>query len=319
MIKKILTVALGLLSASAIASAAYPTEPVRVIVPFAAGGSVDVVARTVGKYLSTNLGQPVVIENKSGASGMIGAKQVATAKPDGHTLLANSSIHVIVPSLYPSINYDALNDFIPVTQITLVPLVLLAAPSLPVNNFKEFVAWGKQQKQGVSYASAGNGSTPHLATEMLAEATGMQMVHVPYKGSGAAMVDVMGGQVPIMFDALTAVMGAIKAGSVKALAVAADKRSPLLPDVPTLAELGHPQINLSTWHGIWAPKGTPDDVVKKLAAELQTITHMPEVTERIQSLGGTAVGNTPEQFDAFNRSEYTKWAALIKRFNVKLE
>ncbi|TEA69501.1 Bug family tripartite tricarboxylate transporter substrate binding protein [Allopusillimonas ginsengisoli] len=320
MFKSILTLTLLLFSSATLAAASGTSgKPIRIVAPFAAGGSVDIVARTIAEPLAKRLGQPVVVENKSGASGMIGARQVANAAPDGSTLLANSSIHVIVPSLYPDITYDALNDLIPVSQITLVPLVLVAAPSLPVNSVEDLVTWGKQQKDGVSYASAGNGSTPHLAGEMLGEATGMSMTHVPYKGSGAAMIDVMGGQVPIMFDALTAVMGQIKTGSLKPLAVASTTRSPLLPDVPTFEELGYSQMDLNTWHGIWAPKGTSPEIVNKLSETIRDITHLPEVAERISSLGGIPVGNTPEEFDAFNRAEFEKWGAMIKRFNVKLE
>ncbi len=315
----LLKIAAVFLGATAIAHAQYPDKPIRIVAPFAAGGSVDIVARMVSDPLAKALGTPVVVENKPGASGMIGTQQVASAKPDGYTLLANSSIHVIVPSLYPKIGYDALNDLQPVSQITVVPLVLVASPSAPFANLKDMVAWGKKQSAGMSYASAGNGSTPHLAGEMLGEATGVSVVHVPYKGSGAAMVDVMGGQVPVMFDALTAVMSHIQSGKLKALAIAAPKRIPALPDVPTFAELGYPQFDLSTWHGIWAPKDTPKEIVNKLSSELARITHEPDVTKRIETLGGQPVGNTPEEFDAFARSEYKKWGDMIKRFNVVIE
>lgn len=315
----LLKMAAVFLSTTAIAHAQYPNQPIRIIAPFAAGGSVDIVARMVGDPLGKALGTPVVVENKSGASGMIGTQQVADAKPDGYTLLANSSIHVIVPSLYPKITYDALNDLQPVSQITLVPLVLVASPSAPFKDVKEMIAWGKQQASGMSYASAGNGSTPHLAGEMLGEATGVSVVHVPYKGSGAAMLDVMGNQVPVMFDALTAVMSHIQGGKLKALAVASPQRVPTLPDVPTFAELGYPQFDLSTWHGIWAPKNTPKEIVDKLSGELARISHEPDMRKRIEDLGGQPVGNSPEEFDAFARSEHKKWGDMIKRFNVVIE
>lgn len=319
MIKTLLKATAVFFSMSAVALADYPEKPIRIIAPFAAGGSVDIVARLVSDPLAKALGQPVVVENKSGASGMIGTRQVADSNPDGYTLLANSSIHVIVPHLYKDVGYDALEDVVPVSQITVVPLVLLASPSMPFKTVPELLKWAKELPEGLSYASAGNGSTPHLAGEMLGDVADIDVVHVPYKGSGAAMVDVMGGQVPIMFDALTAVMGPIKGGKLVPLAVASQERSPLLPDVPTFAELGYPQFDMSTWHGIWAPKGTPKEVVDKLSTELQRISHEPNVEERIMSLGGAAVGNTPEEFDAFERSEYKKWGDLIERFDVKIE
>jgi len=314
MIKKILGV-IGL-SAAFIAGAqaqTYPDRPIRLIVPFATGGSVDIVGRLVAQKLDQALGQPVVVENRTGASGMIGSNLVAKADPDGYTLLANSSIHVIVPSLYPNITYDALNDFRPVTQITDVPLVLMVSPSIPASSIKELVEWGKSQPKGLSFASAGNGSATHLAGEVLKDATGVDMIHVPYKGSGAAMIDVMGGTVPMMFDALTAAMGPISSGKLKPLAVTSPQRSPALPDVPTFAELGYPQIDLSTWHGIWAPAKTPDAVVNTLSKELIRITNMPDVQERIRSLGGVPVGNTPEEFAAYNKSELEKWTAIVKK------
>lgn len=310
--------AIALLSCAGIAHAAYPEKPIQIVVPFAAAGNIDIVARLVGDPLAKALGVPVYVENKAGASGMIGSRFVASAKPDGYTLLANSSIHVIVPSLYTNVGYDALNDFQPVSRLTSVPLVMVAAPSAPFKTLADMLAWGAKQANGVSYASAGNGSTPHLAGELLGREAKIKMVHVPYKGSGAAIIDVMGGQVPVMFDALTAVMNYIKTGKLVALAVAAEKRSPILPDVPTFAELGYQKFDLSTWHGIWAPKGTPKPVVDKLAKELQQIVKLPDVQKRISDLGGQAVGSTPAEFDAYARSEYKKWGDMIKELGVTI-
>lgn len=302
------------------AQAQYPDRPIKIMVPFAASGSIDIVARTISDPLGKALGKPVIVDNKPGASGMIGSQQVATAKPDGYTLLANSSIHVIVPSLYGSIiQYDAIDDFIPVSQITLVPLILVASEQSKIKTFADLEAYAKEQKQGLSYATAGNGSTPHIAGEMLGDALSVPVVHVPYKGSGAAMVDVMGGQVPIMFDALTAVMGPIKSGKLIPVAIAAAERSPALPDVPTFAELGHPDFDLSTWHGIWAPAGTPQAIVDRLSEELQSITHLPDTERKITNIGGMPVGNTPEEFLAFSKQEFEKWRALIEKYDIKID
>lgn len=315
----LLKVAAIFLSTIGIAHAEYPDQPVQIVVPFAAGGTVDIVARLVSEPLAKAIGGTVIVDNRPGASGMIGSQNVANAKPDGYRLLANSSIHVIVPSLYSKITYSVLNDFQPISMISSVPLVLVGAPSAPFTNLKELIDWSKSQANGLSYATAGNGSTPHLAGELLGKETNIKVVHIPYKGSGAAMIDVMGGQVPVMFDALTAVMTHIKSGKLRAIAVAGDKRSPMLPDVPTFAELGYANFELSTWHGLWAPKKTPKPIVDKLSQELQRISRLPEVEKRISDLGGTTVGSTAEQFDAYQRSEYKKWGEMIKRLNITVE
>lgn len=317
--RKILLTAMSVLSSVAVASTDYPANPIHIIAPFAPGGSVDIVARLIAQPLGEALGESVIVENKPGASGMIGAGYVARTKPDGYNLLANSSIHVITPSLFPKTQYDAIEDFVPVTQITSVPLILLAGNSLGVKDVESLKEWAKKQKDGLNYASAGQGSTTHIAGEVLGDALGIPVTHIPYKGSGAAMVDVMGGQVPVMFDALTAVSSQIQSGSLVPLAVAAEERSPILPDVPTFKELGYDNLSLSTWHGIWAPKGTPVEVVDKLSVELKAAAQLPEVVEKIKALGGTVVANNPDEFDAFARAEQKKWDGLIKKFDISLE
>lgn len=308
-----------LMSLAGMAHAEYPERPINVITPFAPGGTVDIVARLIADPLGRSLGTPIVVENRAGASGMIGSQFVANAKPDGYTLLANSSIHVIVPSLYPKIPYDALNDLRPVSMISSVPLVLVSAPSMPFRSVKEMIAWGKAQPNGVSYGSAGTGSTPHIAGELLGKETGLKVTHIPYKGSGAAMVDVMGGQVPMMFDALTAVMSQIKAGKLIALAIAGQGRSPVLPDVPTFAELGFDNFDLSSWHGFWVPKNTPNSIVDRLAKEMIRISHTPEVERRIQALGAQVVGSNPSEFDAYARSEHKRWGDMVRRLNITVD
>ncbi|MCC6197131.1 MAG: tripartite tricarboxylate transporter substrate binding protein [Burkholderiales bacterium] len=296
---------------------AYPNKPIRIVAPFAAGGSVDLVARIIAQNLTEAFGQPVVVENRSGASGMIGADQVAKAKPDGYTLLANSSIHVIVPSLYSNITYDPTADFVAVGQLTEVPIVMLTGAQQPYKTVADVIAAGKASKDGLPYASAGSGSLAHMAGEVFGQVAGIKVQQIPYKGSGAAMADVIGGQVPLMYDALTAAMPHIKGGKMRALAVGSEKRSPLLPDVPTFAELGYPKMTMSTWHGIWAPKGTPPEIVEKLSAEIAKMSKKPDVREKIESLGGVPVGNTPAQFDKFQKAERAKWDSIVKSTGVK--
>jgi tripartite-type tricarboxylate transporter receptor subunit TctC len=295
----------------------YPTRSIRLIAPFAPGGSVDIVARILAQKMSESLGQSVVVENRPGASGMIGVSSVAKAPPDGYTLLVNSSIHVIVPSLYSKPAYS-LDEFIAVGQATEVPMVMLTGATTKVKSVKDVIDWARSSP-GVAYASAGSGSSAHLAGEVFKKVTGVDLTHVPYKGSGAAMADVIGGQVPLMFDALTAAMGHIQGGNMRALAVSSLERSPILPDVPTFQELGMPQMNLSTWHGMWAPKGTPPEIVRRLNAEIVRIVGLPDVREKIRGLGGIPVGNTPAEFESFQRAEFTKWSQIVKDSGAKVD
>lgn len=319
MVKKLLA-ALGLVALVAGPAQAqdYPTKTIKLIAPFAPGGSVDIVGRILAQKMTESLGQTVVVENKPGASGMIGADMVAKSAPDGYTLLVNSSIHVIVPSLFSKVPYNALEDLVAVGQATEVPMVMLTGANSRAKSVQDVVAWAKAEP-GVAYASAGSGSSAHLAGEVFKKATGVNLTHIPYKGSGAAMADVIGGQVPLMFDALTAAMGHIQGNKMRALAVSSQQRSPILPDVPTFQELKMPQMNLSTWHGVWAPKGTPPAIVKKLNAEIARIVALPDVREKIKGLGGIPVGNTPEQFDAYQRAELEKWSRIVKESGAKVD
>lgn len=299
--------------------AEYPERPVSIIVPYAPGGTVDIVARVIAEPLAKTFGVPVVVENRAGAAGMIGTQYVANSKADGYTLLLNSSVHIIAPHLYPNINYDALNDLQPVSMISSVPLVLVAAPSVPFKSVEEMIAWGKAQPNGISYGSSSTGSGAHIAGELFAKKAGVDMMHIPYKGSSAAVVDVMGGQVPIMFDALTGIVSHIKSGKLRALAVTGDKRSAVIPDVPTFAELGFEDFDLGSWNGVWAPKNTPKSVVEKLSKEIVRISHTPEVEKRIQDLAAQIVGSGSTEFDAYSRSEYKKWGDMVESLNIKLE
>jgi tripartite-type tricarboxylate transporter receptor subunit TctC len=303
---------------AAAAAQDYPSKPVRIVVPFPPGGPVDFAARTVGTRMAAQFGQPVVVDNRPGAAGIIGADVVAKSTPDGYTLLVNSSIHVIVPSLFSKVTYNALDDLIPVSQATEVPMVMLTGSGNKARTVQDVIEWAKSQP-GLAYASAGSGSSAHLAGEVFKKAAGVNLTHIPYKGSGAAMADVIGGQVPLMFDALTAAMGNIQGGRMRALAVSSKQRSPILPDVPTFEELKMPQMNLSTWHGLWAPKGTPPEVIRKLNAEVVRIVALPDVRERIRGLGGIPVGNTSAEFDAYQRAEYEKWSRIVKESGAKVD
>ena len=297
----------------------YPSKPIRFVIPYPAGGPTDILGRVVGQKLSENIGQPVVIENKPGASGMIGAEQVARAKPDGYTILVNASIHVINPSLYSKMAFDAVKDFAPVTQLASVPLVLVVSPSVPANSVGELIGLAKASPGKLNFASSGVGAAPHLAGELLKSMTGTDIVHVPYKGSSPAITDVVAGHVTMMIDSMPSSMGQVKAGNLKVLGVSTAKRTPALPDVPTIAESGVPGFDVATWYGVWAPAGTPGDIVGKLQAEIAKVLQQPEIREKYADLGAEPVGSTPEQFDAYCRSELTRWAQVVKISGAKLD
>lgn len=297
----------------------YPVRPIRLVVPFPPGGPTDVLARIVATRLGERLGQPVVIDNKPGASGMIGADMVAKAAPDGYTLLANASIHVINPSLYPKTAYDAIADFAPVGNLADVPLVLAVNPKVPARSVAELVALGKSSKTALAFASAGNATSQHLSGEAFKVAAGIDMLHVPYKGSAPALSDLIGGQVQLMFDSLPSAMPHLKAGTLRPLAVTTPKRSAALPEVPTVAESGYPGFAISTWYGVWAPAGTPAAVVQRVSREIAAIVRLPEVRQQFAGLGAEPVGNTPEEFAAFTKAELAKWAGIVKRAGAKVD
>ena len=290
----------------------YPRKPIRMIIPYPPGGPTDILGRIVAQNLTEKLGQQVVVENKPGASGMIGADLVAKAPPDGYTLLANASIHVINPSLYKNPTYDAIKDFTPVSLIADVPLVLVVAPELPVKSVKDLIALAKSSSGKLNFASSGNAAAPHLAGEAFKIATGVDMQHVPYKGSGPALTDLMGGQVQLMFDSLPSSISHVKSGKLRAIAVTTAKRASALPNVPTIAESGVPGFDISTWYGIWAPAGTPKEIVNRLSGEIAKIVKIPDVRERLAGLGAEPVGNSPDEFAAYCRSELAKWAKIVK-------
>lgn len=297
----------------------YPVRSIRLVVPFPPGGPTDVLARIVAIRLGERLGQPVVVDNKPGASGMIGADMVAKAAPDGYTLLANASIHVINPSLYAKSPYDAIADFAPVSNLADVPLVLAVNPKLPARSVKELVALAKSSKTSLAFASAGNATSQHLSGEAFKLAAGIDMLHVPYKGSAPALTDLIGGQVQLMFDSMPSAMPHVKAGTIRPLAVTTPKRSSALPEVPTVAESGYAGFAISTWYGVWAPAATPPAVVQRLSREIAAIVRLPEVREQFAGLGADPVGNTPTEFAGFVKAELTKWAGIVKRSGAKVD
>ncbi len=297
----------------------YPAKPVRVVIPYPPGGPTDILGRIVAQGLSARLGQQFVVENKPGASGMIGADMVAKAPADGYTLLVNASLHVITPSLFLKMSHDPIKDFAPITQIAQVPLVLVVNQQNPAKSLKDVIAQAKAQPGKLAYASSGNGTAPHLAGEAFKMATGVDVPHVPYKGSAPALADIIGGHVTYMFDSLPSSTSFIKQGTLRPLAVTTTKRVGSLPDVPTVAESGIPNFDISTWYGVWAPAGTPKDILRKVSSEISAILKDPEVAKRIASMGSDPVGSTPEEFDAYARSEQVKFDRIVKASGAKAE
>jgi len=300
-------------------TAVYPSRAVRMVVPFPPGGPTDVLARIVATKLGERFGQAFAIDNKAGSSGMMGSADVVKAAPDGYTLLGNASIHVINPSLYPKIPFDALTDFTPITQLAHVPLILVVNNDLPVRSVKELIAYAKANPGKLNFASSGNAAAPHLAGESFKLATGIDMQHVPYKGSSPALTDLIGGQVQLMFDSMPSAMPFVKAGKLRPLAVTTAKRSLAVPDLSTVAEAGVPGYDISTWYGLWGPKGLSKEVTDKLANEVARILKLPDVRERYAALGAEPVGNSPEEFAAYCKSELLKWAKVVKDSGAKAD
>ncbi|RDI15489.1 tripartite-type tricarboxylate transporter receptor subunit TctC [Comamonas sp. AG1104] len=309
----------AVLSSTGAIAQSFPSKPITLIVPFPAGGTTDVLARSLGDRLSRSWGQPVIVDNRPGVGATLGASMVAKSKPDGYTLLIGAVHHTIATSVYPKLSYDFQKDFAPITVIAMVPNVLVINPRVPAKNVADLVALAKAQPGKLSYGSNGNGTAQHLIGTQFTNMTGTQILHVPYKGSGPLATDLLGGQISMSFDTITPVLSHIKAGKLTALAVTTDKRSPALPDVPTLDEAGLKGFNLGTWFGVLAPAATPKDVVSKLNAEMVKIIHSPEFRQKMEEIGADPIGNSPEQMAKQIGEETQKFSKLVKEGKVAIE
>ena len=297
----------------------FPTKPIKIIVPFGAGGPADVFSRQLGQYLSESLKQPVVIEDKPGAGSIIGTDQVAKSPPDGYTLLAMSNTHTVNESLVPNKPFQLMRDFVPVAGINYSDLIMVIHPSVQAKDLKEFIALTKSKPGGLNYASSGTGTPYHMAGELFKAMSGTDMVHVPHKASGEARNSVIGGHVQMMFDAITTMASNVKAGQVRALGTSASKRSSVLPEVPTIAEAGVPGYESTIWLGIMAPAGTPKPIVDKLNAEINKAINRPEVKAAWDKQGAVPLVMSPAEFEAYLRKDIEKWAQVVKSANIKAE
>ena len=297
----------------------YPAKPVRLVVGFTAGASIDIVARAIGQRVGESVGQQVVVDNRPGAGANIAAEIVAKSPPDGYTILIVNNALAVSHTLYAKLNYDALRDLAPVSQVSAMPHLLGVHPSLPAKNIKELIVLAKAKPGLLSFASSGVGVSDHIAGELFKYMTGIKMVHVPYKGGPQAATDVASGQVDMWFGGLPSIMPFVKSGRVRALAVTSLQRSPALPEVPTMNEAGVPGYEVILWYGIFAPAATPREIVQRLNAEIVKALAAPEIRERYAALGLTAVGSAPDPFEKFFRAEIEKWGKVVKAAGLKAE
>jgi len=311
-------VALCLLPAVASAQG-YPSRPVKVIVPYGPGTAIDVIMRELAELLAKSMGQPFVVENKAGASGMIGADVVAKAAPDGYTLLVAASALTIIPSMYRKVPFDPVRDFAPVTTLSWYPNLVVVHPAVPANTIKELIALAKAKPGTLNYASGGNGTGPQLCALLFASMAGINLTHVPYKGGGPATTAVLGGEVQLYFAPMPSTLPFVKAGRLKALAVTSRKRSPAMPDLPSVAEAGLKDYDENTWNGLFAPARTPSSIVEKLNAEMEAILKTPAMRERIAAEGAEPAWSRPEELAAIIKREVVKWAQVIRRAGIQPE
>lgn len=297
----------------------YPARAVRIIVPFAPGGGTDILVRTFAPRLSETLGQQLVIDNRAGGGSTIGSELAAKSPPDGYTLLAVDTSFTTNPSLYSKLPYDSVRDFAPVSLLAAAPVILIVHPSVPVKTVREFVALAKAKPGQLNFASGGPGSSTHLGGELLKMVAQIDLVHIPYKGTGPAVADVLGGQVVMMFAGISSVKQHVTVGRLRAIAVTGDKRSPAMPDVPTFVESGLKGVDSGTYWGLLAPAATPKEIVAKVSSSIAAVLKQPDIHQRLVDLGFDPIGGTPEQFAANIRSETDKWARVIKAANVKLD
>lgn len=298
---------------------AYPSKSLKIIVPFPAGGTVDFFARVVGTKLAEALGQPVLVENRAGAGGNIAVEAVAKSTPDGYTLLMGSEIVAINTSLYPKLNYDPIKDLAPITLVGTVPNILIVNPAVPATSVKELITLAGKTPGKIAFASTGQGTSSHLSSELFKLMANLDLVHVPYKGGPPAVADLISGQVQMMFINMPTGLAHVKSGKARILAVSSSKRVSQLPEVPTVDQAGLKGYETSAWSGLYAPAGTPADIVNKLQAEVAKILKMPAVREQLAGQGAEPVGDSPEEFARFNREEIAKWARIIKISGAKVE
>jgi tripartite-type tricarboxylate transporter receptor subunit TctC len=304
----------------ALRAQSFPSRPITLVVPFPAGGTTDILARIVGEFMRTDLGQPVVVDNRAGAGGNIGGQLVARAKPDGYTIFMGTvGTHAINQSLYKKLPFDPIKDFAPLTRVAMVPNLLVAHPSRPYKTVQELIAHAKANPNKVTFASSGNGTSIHLSGELFKSLAKVDMLHVPYKGSAPAVNDLLGGQVDIMFDNMPSALPHAKAGKLRALAVTTARRSPELPDVPTVAEAGVPGYEATSWFGLFAPAGTPAPVISQLTASIAKALNDPDVKKRIAEQGGEPHPESPQEFAAFIQKESAKWAQVVKASGATID
>lgn len=303
---------------SAQAQESFPERPITMIVPYAAGGTTDILARLMSDEMSKTLGQPVVVEYRPGAGGTLGSELASEAAPDGYTIVMGApGSHATSPSLYKDLAYDPVEDFETISRVALVPNVVIVHPSVEAETLEELIALMKEKPGQINYGSAGVGATTHLTGELFGQMAGVDIMHIPYKGSGDAMIDLVSGQIQMMFENLPGAMGQIEGGQVRPLAVTSSERSPALPDIPTVAEAGVPGFEVVSWFGLFAPAGTPEPIISKLNEAVQTALENPEVRERLLELGAIPAGGTPQEFHDFVVSERDKWAEVIKSAGIE--
>ncbi|WP_369804627.1 Bug family tripartite tricarboxylate transporter substrate binding protein [Limnohabitans sp. G3-2] len=311
---------LALGASTALAQAAYPAKPIRLVVPFATGGVTDTSGRLIAEQLSKRLGQQVIVDNKPGASGNIGTQMVAGAEPDGYTLLLGfDGTLVINPHVFPKVGFDTAKDFAPIGKIGDAILILVSHPGVPAKTLQQVIALSKTQSGGLSYGTSGTGGTPHIAGELLKQRTGANLTHIPYKGGGQAMIDVMGGNIPLVYTAVAGAIQHVKSGKLHAVAVSSAQRAPSMPDVPTFIEAGVSDFDINSWVGLLAPAKTPRAIVDKLNAELNAVLNDPAVRERLNTLGIAASPGGPERFGRDMARDLSRYAAVVKAANIKAE
>ena len=315
----LLLLSIGISASIQVFAQSYPAKPVRLVVPYPPGGGTDIIGRTVAQKLTEAFGQQVVVDNRGGAGGVIGTEIVARSAPDGYTLLMAPTSHVINPSVYSKLPYDTAKDFAPITLGASATIVLASHPSVPVKSVKELIAYAKQKPGELNFGSAGNGTVFHLTGELFKRQAGIEIVHVPFKGGGPTVAALAGGQISAAFETMLALAPHIKAGKVRGLAVTSAQRSSVMPELPTIAELGFPGIVAENWYGFYAPAGTPRAIINRLNAEINKGLKQPDVKERFQALGTEVIGTTPEELADTVRKELAKWSKTAKEAGARLD